>query len=97
MRGRSLRPLVENPGIGSTHRSVPIESEFGRAVVSDGFKYVLYDEGVHREQLYDLRADPGETRNAARDDAGRDTLARMREEFGRHFGGQLREPGRSGC
>jgi len=83
--GRSLRPLVEDPIGARGHRCVPIEHECGSAVVSERFKYVLYDRGAHREQLYDLQADPGETRNAAGDPDNASVLVEMRELFEHRF------------
>jgi len=32
----------------------------GRMVVTDSFKYILFDKGVNREQLFDISYDPGE-------------------------------------
>ncbi len=42
---------------------VPIESEIGRAIVTEKYKYVMYDYGRNNEQLYDYKNDPGETEN----------------------------------
>jgi len=32
----------------------------GRAVVSENYKYILFDSGENREQFFDLKNDPGE-------------------------------------
>ena len=85
LHGTSLRPLAESRGSDCWRSSIPVESKFGRAVVSSGFKYVLYEQGAYREQLYDLRRDPGETRNAAHDKVNQDVLKRMREEYEHQF------------
>jgi choline-sulfatase len=61
--GRSLRGLVEGDPPPDWREYLRVESEVGEAVVSDRYKYVRYDEGRHREQLYDLNADPGEIEN----------------------------------
>jgi arylsulfatase A-like enzyme len=50
------------------------ESQNGRMVRTERFKYCLYDSGTHREQLTDLKHDPGEMKNLAEDPAFRDTL-----------------------
>jgi arylsulfatase A-like enzyme len=65
--GRSLRPVVENKMSNGWRTSVPIECAIGRALVTARFKYMIYDIGKHREQLFDLVADPFETRNAVND------------------------------
>ncbi|MGI9020620.1 MAG: sulfatase-like hydrolase/transferase [Solirubrobacterales bacterium] len=62
-------------GAGS-RRAIPIESEYFRGVRSRRFKYVV-NAGGERE-LYDLRRDPYELRNAISADRYRDALARMR-------------------
>jgi arylsulfatase A-like enzyme len=46
---------------------VLVESEFGFGIRTRDHLYALYDRGESREQLYDLRQDPGQTRNFAAD------------------------------
>jgi choline-sulfatase len=76
--GRSLRPLLMG-GDGVPWRDhLLVEFEFGYAVVTDRYKYVLCDDGADREQLYDLREDPYETRNAAADPGNEDALMQQR-------------------
>lgn len=53
--------VVVATGFGSGAR--PTTS--GRAVVGKRYKYVVYSWGRHREQLFDLEADPGEVVNLA--------------------------------
>jgi arylsulfatase A-like enzyme len=60
---------------------VPIESPYGYAVVTQRYKYALYDEDAHREQLLDLEEEPPEMRNAAHDPANQEILQRMRAIF----------------
>lgn len=82
--GRSVRPLVEGAFDGPTdgwRSHVSIESELGDAIVTDRYKYVRYDRGDHREQLYDLQADPGETRNRLADPATAGTVAELRDRL----------------
>ena len=92
--GRSLRPLAEGRAV-PWRDGVYIESNYwGRALVTATHKYVTEyrpkavedyvppgpdsaDRGL--EQLFDLRADPGETRNLAADPAQAATLAELRE------------------
>ena len=64
----------------------------GRAVYDGQYKYVIYDWGRYREQLFDLRTDPGETVNLAGSSLFVPVLASMRsylrewcEETSDHF------------
>lgn len=83
--GLSLRPLAEGATPASWRTALPVESEMGRMIVTERYKYMLHDEGLHREQLIDLVADPGETRNAAADPAQRDRLRALRRRFAESF------------
>lgn len=84
--GRSLRPLAEGRTNPSPRAFLPMENQIGRAVVSRDFKYIQYDEGAQREQMMNLKADPGETRNAGNDPAGKADLEAARTFFAAHFG-----------
>jgi choline-sulfatase len=42
---------------------VQIESEFGRAIVTQDYKYAVYDYGKNAQQLYSYKEGKGETRN----------------------------------
>jgi len=73
LAGRSLRPLLEGAG-GAWRDEVVIDTSFdgvetkptlGKAVVTERYKYAVYNWGQHREQLFDLEEDPGEMRNLA--------------------------------
>ena len=69
--GRSLRPFIEgNPDTWRDY--VVTETCFsdglgthGRMLRTPRYKYVVYSWGKHREQLFDLTTDPGETINLA--------------------------------
>ena len=50
----------------------------GRAVYEEPYKYVIYDWGRYREQLFDLRTDPGEMVNLAQSSRFVPVLGRMR-------------------
>lgn len=91
--GRSLRPLVEGRD-PAWRGAVYLESNYwGRALVTATHKYVTEyrpkpvedyvppgpDSAARGlEQLFDLQADPGETRNLASDPAQAQTLAALR-------------------
>lgn len=87
LRGRSWRPLVEEDGAAWEREVVPIENESGLMVVGGRYEYARYHDGANAEQLYDLEADPGQTRNAAGDGANEQALAAMRAAWEREFGG----------
>jgi arylsulfatase A-like enzyme len=51
----------------------------GRAVRSSRYKYVRFSTGARPEMLFDLKLDPGETRNLAGDETSGRELNRHRE------------------
>jgi len=65
LRGRSIRPLAEGREAEGWRDQVVVESQVGRMVRTDRYKYNLYEDGAHREQLVDLNEDPGEMVNLA--------------------------------
>jgi arylsulfatase A-like enzyme len=65
LSGRSIRPLVEGHDVKGWRDHVVGESQNGRMVRTQHFKYCLYDGGAGREMLIDLRSDPGEMKNLA--------------------------------
>jgi len=76
--GGSVRPLAEGRAVEQWRDFVVSETECGRMMRTDRFKYCLYDSGAHREQLTDLTDDPGEMKNLAEDPAFQDALERHR-------------------
>ncbi len=92
--GTSFRTLVEEGDPQATHQPYVItETRFdgsrtrGWMVRTERYKYVLYDKGRNREQLFDMQADRGETRNLMMERAyeevaqqHRDILAQFMEE-----------------
>ncbi len=75
LRGRSLRPLLEQTQPAAWRNELVCETEFannaggmgitGRALRTQRYKYICYSQGQRREQLFDLEKDPGETLNLA--------------------------------
>lgn len=69
--GLSVRPLIEDPNNAKGHEFVVTETTFGsfaqgdhgvsgRMVRTPQYKYIVYDKGDNREQLFDMVEDPGE-------------------------------------
>ena len=80
--GVSQRAAAEG-GASHGRDCVYAENQVSFMVADQRWKYVVYDHGTGREQLYDREADPGETRNHAAHASAvlermRDTLARER-------------------
>ncbi|MFC1736116.1 sulfatase [Candidatus Hydrogenedentota bacterium] len=65
--GLALGPLARGERAANWRDYVVVESHHGRMVRTDHFKYCIYDSGEHREQLTDLKNDPGEMNNLAED------------------------------
>ncbi|MCY2930782.1 MAG: sulfatase-like hydrolase/transferase [Planctomycetota bacterium] len=72
VRGRSLRPVIENPHapgvplVVSEFQPDPSRMELkGRILWTGRFKYAAFSHGAGREMLFDLHLDPGETKNLA--------------------------------
>jgi len=66
--GRSLRPWLEDKDADG-HEFVASEvTRTGRMIRTPDYKYIMY-QGDPVEQLFDMRADPGETKNLAADQA----------------------------
>lgn len=83
--GISFRPLLEGKKMKKTHPFVASEwhSEYdviytpGRMIRSKNYKYTHYKEG-NGEELYDLKNDPGERNNLAKDPSFRKVLEQHR-------------------
>lgn len=69
--GKSLRPILENKKELQVNEYVVTETQFDKSVTrgwmvrTPGFKYVLYDKGRNREQLFDMQNDKKEQVNLA--------------------------------
>ena len=87
--GRSLRPLCEGADIAWRDElfaeARPFQGDPGRTLArmarTRRYKYVVFSWGKHREQLFDLRADPGEMSNLAVSSAHADVLDEHRRRL----------------
>jgi len=65
MRGRSLRPILEGAAeSGSDFVVTEVSANSGRMIRTDNYKYITYKDDTV-EQLFDMKNDPGETKNLA--------------------------------
>ncbi len=74
LKGADVKKVIDNPQY-QLRDTLVIETDFadnttmlgikGRAVITHQYKYIVYDKGEIREQLFDLQQDPGETNNLA--------------------------------
>ncbi len=85
-QGVSFRSLVEQGDSTKAHRPYVVTETFfgetagtlGWMVRTPDYKYVLYDTGKNREQLYDMRTDRGEMCNLAIKKKYKDILRKHR-------------------
>ncbi|MDP2897663.1 MAG: sulfatase [bacterium] len=81
LQGKSLVPLLRQPGTvwDRPARSV-VEREdiFGRAVRTERWRYVEWNDGKQGSELYDHDRDPGEYVNLAADPAQANTVKNLR-------------------
>ncbi len=87
LKGADLSKKIINPKI-SLRDTLVIETDFadneellgisGRAVITKDFKYIVYNKGENREQLFDLSKDPGEITNLTLDKTYKKKLINMR-------------------
>ena len=79
MRGRSLRPIFEGkPASGHDLVVTEVSSNRGRMVRTLRYKYVSYKDNPV-EQLFDMKDDPGETKNLATSSRYASTVAEHRK------------------
>ncbi|MPN11114.1 hypothetical protein SDC9_158415 [bioreactor metagenome] len=78
--GKSIRTLVEDKDTEEIHPFIVTETQFDKSptrgwmVRTPQYKYVLYDKGKYREQLFDIRKDKKERRNLAIERKHQETL-----------------------
>jgi choline-sulfatase len=79
LHGRSVRAFAEGQSLPSWRRGMVTESRKFLMARTARYKYAVYAEGEHREQLIDMETDPGEMQNLAADPAYAQVLREHRE------------------
>lgn len=87
LKGMDISKRINNPA-QNLRDTLVIETDFadneqllginGRAVITKDFKYIVYNKGAIKEQLFNLANDPGEIKNLAVDKAYKKKLIAMR-------------------
>lgn len=87
LKGVDLKKVMEQPNI-RLRDTLVIETDFsdntvllgikGRAIITKRYKYIVYDKGDLKEQLFNLEKDPGETLNLIYDKKQAKILNEMR-------------------
>ena len=77
--GASIRSLAEGKNDARWRDHLVVESQNGRMIRTQRYKYCTYDSGINREQLIDLKDDPGEMKNLAGDENFADILKKHRQ------------------
>lgn len=87
LKGLDLSQRIKEP-TKKLRDTLVIETDFadnidllgisGRAVISRDFKYIVYNKGIIKEQLFDLSKDPGEMNNLVKKRAFQSKLKAMR-------------------
>ena len=85
-RGRSLKSILENPKakwrdyvVTELADDTLDKSRKGRMIRTAQYKYNVYSGGARNEQLFDLKYDPGETRNLAYEPSMRHIVKKHRD------------------
>ena len=102
-QGISYRKIAEKGSTEEAHQEfIVTETRFdggstrGWMVRTADFKYVLYDKGKNREQLFDMNRDRGEMRNLAVEKAYSEILQQHRDILGRWMQSHNVRPSRQG-
>jgi len=88
LQGRSLKPMLDDPSakgrqIAISTMIAPHTKQTGRSLRTDAFRYIAWEGG--EELLYDLRSDPDELHNLAKQPAQAERMTRMRERLAVHL------------
>ncbi|MDO5980050.1 sulfatase [Flavivirga spongiicola] len=90
LKGHSILPVLQGKEQKREREYVVIETMFdggnsiqtkGRALVTKKYKYVIYEQGKNREQLFDLENDPFEISNLAASSKYKNQIKTMRKQL----------------
>ena len=87
LSGKSLAPFLLNEYPDNWRNQLVIQSQFvdqsygitGRALIKDQYKYAVYSYGQNREQVFDLKKDPYEQVNLAKESRYSEILNNYRQ------------------
>ncbi|MDT0554038.1 sulfatase family protein [Urechidicola vernalis] len=92
MEGKSLKPILEGKSV-KPRKYVVSETMFaqgdkelgatGRMIRTKKYKYCIYDNGEKREQLFDMKNDPGEMKNLVYEKGFEKILIKHRKLIGK--------------
>jgi len=88
-RGLSVRPLVEGKKV-PWRKNLGVESQIGRMVVGERYKYIQYDAAGKEERLRDLQEDSHEKTHCTADPGRKTVLEKMRRELDEWFPAESR-------
>ena len=88
LQGRSLKPMLDDPvakgrQVAISTMIAPHTKQTGHSVRTDAFRYIAWEGG--EELLYDLRTDPDELHNLAKQPAQAERMSRMRQRLSAHL------------
>jgi len=82
LEGKSLVPLLDKPAAAwdkPAFTLVAREDWLGRSVRTERWCYTEWDDGRRGTELYDLQADPQESRNLAKDDKSAAVISELKK------------------
>jgi arylsulfatase A-like enzyme len=79
--GKSLLPVINEENNAPIRDHLIVESQLGKAVVTDKYKYISYDWCCHEESFFDLSLDPGEKEERIGKKEYEGVVKRMRDFF----------------
>lgn len=81
LKGRSLKPLTAGAAVPGWRANLVVENEHSRILLSEAWKYAVYDFGQPREFLLDVQRDPGEMHNLAPEKRSHSILEQQRSQL----------------